>query len=141
MVQAWKLALRDKYYASANEKILTIPIDDHNMFTLWTQFGYAVFACRPCNNAAVWSGFSGSTLIPNDASIPLPTPNSNLSEPVMEQTREPKRDKEQRECNAKINKNVIEATTITYNNNDFVPDPGSSIELYFTLPTSSKSDI
>ena len=41
-----------QYSASGDEKKFTIPIDDPNMFTLWTQFGHDVFTCRPCDNAA-----------------------------------------------------------------------------------------
>ena len=48
-----------QYSTSGNEKKLTIPIDDHNIFTLWTQFRYDAFTCRPCKNAAVWNGFFG----------------------------------------------------------------------------------
>ena len=83
-----------QYSASGDENKLTIPIDNRNMFTLWTQFVYDAFTCRPCGNATVWNGFLGSTLIPNDASLHLSTPNSNPREPVMEQTRDPERDKE-----------------------------------------------
>ena len=85
--------------------------------------------------------FSGSTLIPNDAYLPSSTPNSNMREPVMEKTWDPKRDEEQRERNAKIDQNLSEATTITFKNNDFSPEPAYPIEPYFTLTPSSKLDI
>ena len=116
-----------QYSASGNEKKLTITIYDCNMFTLWTQFGYDSFTCRPCDNAAVWNGFSGSNLIPDDYSLPSLIPNLNPRDPVMEQTRGPKIDKEQRERNAEINKNLSEPTTITFNDDDFAPEPASPI--------------
>ena len=59
-----------QYPASGDKQKLTILVDDRNMFTLCTQLGYDAFTCRPCNNAAVRNGFSGSTLIPDDASLP-----------------------------------------------------------------------
>ena len=59
----------------------------------------------------------------------------------MEETREPERDKEQREHNAKINKNLSDPKTISFNGNDFATEPTSPIESDFTLPPSSKSDI
>ena len=85
-----------QYYASGDKKKLTIPIDNCNMFTLWMQFGYDAFTCIPCNNSAVWNGFLGSTLIPDDAFLPSSAPNWNPRESVMGQTRDPKQDKEQR---------------------------------------------
>ena len=88
---------------------------------------------------AVWNGFSGSILIPDDASLPSLTPDSNPRDPVVEQTGYSERDEEQRERNAKINENLREPTTITFNNNDFAPEPGSPIESDFTLPPSSES--
>ena len=41
-----------QYSASGKEKKLTIPVDDRNMFTLWTQFVYHDFTCRPCDICA-----------------------------------------------------------------------------------------
>ena len=103
------------------------------MFTLWTQFGYDAFTCRQYDDTAVWNGFSGSTLIPDDAPLPSSTPNSN--------PREPERDKEQRERNATINDNPREPTTISFNDNFFASEPASPIESDFTLPPSSKRAI
>ena len=130
-----------QYSGSGKEKKLTILIDDRNMFTLWMQFGYDAFTCRPCNNAAVWNDISGSTLIPDDASLPSSTPKSNPREPVMEQTRGTERDEEQRERNAKIYQNLSEVTTINFNDNAFAPEPASPIESDFTLLPSSETDI
>ena len=65
----WRYVLQ--YSASGDKKELNIPKGNSNMFTLWTQFGYDAFNCRPCNNAAVWNDFLGSTLILDDASLPL----------------------------------------------------------------------
>ena len=45
------------------------------------------------------------------------------------------------ERNDKINQNLSEARTITFNDNYFAPEPVSPIESDFTLPHSSKSDI
>ena len=59
----------------------------------------------------------------------------------MEQTRDPERDKEQTERNAKINKNLSEPTTINFNDNDFAPEPASPIESGFSLLSSSERDI
>ena len=59
----------------------------------------------------------------------------------MEQTTEPERDEEQRECNDKINKNLSEPTTITFDNNDFAPEPASPIKQYFSFLPSIESDI
>ena len=59
-----------QYSASGDKNKLTIPIDNCNMFTLWTQFGYDAFTCRQYDNTAAWNGFSGSTLIPDDAPLP-----------------------------------------------------------------------
>ena len=89
-----------QYSASGDKKKLTIPIDNSNMFTIWTQFGYDAFTCRQHDNTAVWNGFSGSTLIPYDASLPSSTHNSNL--------RKPERDEEQRKRNATIDDNKRE---------------------------------
>ena len=59
-----------QYSASGDKNKLTIPVDNRNMFTLWTQFGYDAFTCRQYDYTAVWNGFSGSTLIPDDAPLP-----------------------------------------------------------------------
>ena len=59
----------------------------------------------------------------------------------MEQIREPERDEEQRERNAKSNQNLSEPTTNNFNNDDFASEPASLIESYFTLTTSSESYI
>ena len=64
-----------------------------------------------------------------------------MREPVIEQTRDTERNKEQRECNAEINENLREPITITLDNDDFAPDPTSPIESDFTLLPSSKRDI
>ena len=64
----WRYVLQ--YSASGDKKKLAIPIDNWNMFTLWTQFGYDAFTCRQYDNTDVWNGFSGSTLIPDDAPLP-----------------------------------------------------------------------
>ena len=46
-----------QYSAGGDEKKLTIPIDNINIFTLWTQFSYDAFTCITCDNTAVWNGF------------------------------------------------------------------------------------
>ena len=98
----WRYVLQ--YSASGDKNKLTIPIDNRNMFTLWTQFGYYAFTCRQYNDTAMWNGFSGSNLIMDDTPLPSSTPNSNPREPEIYE--------EQRERNATIDDNLRDPTTI-----------------------------
>ena len=103
-----------KYAVNDKNKMLTITVDHRKKITLWMQFGFDAFTCKPCGVPSIWNGFSTSEFIPEDDFLP----DKNSRETSLQKTRELKTDKVQREHTI-VDENLREPKAIPFSDDDF----------------------
>ena len=123
-------------YAVNDKKMLKISVDNQKMFTLWAQFGFDAFTCKPCGVLSIWNGFPSSNLIPEDDSLP----DNNSREISYQKTREPEIDKVQTEHTI-VDENPREPEDIPLSVDDFTSDTLTPIASDFTLPPETGINI
>jgi hypothetical protein len=101
-------------HPTPHTKVMTVPADRRNLFTMWTNPGYQSFFSQASHLNPEYAAFAGTThIIPNDDS---PT----TSPPVPPISTEP----------------LSTSHTIPFNQTDFDPIPTTVVELDFSLPTA-----
>jgi hypothetical protein len=99
-------------------KIMTVPVDRRNLFTMWTNPGYHSFFAQASHFNPEYSAFAGTThIIPADESAPVDE-SVPTTTPVAPITSEPT------------------THTIPFQPADFEPIPSIAVELDFDLPAA-----
>jgi hypothetical protein len=92
-------------------KIMTVPVDRRNLFTMWTNPGYQTFFAQASQFNPEYAAFAGTThIIPNDESITTSTTLPIITDPQST------------------------THTIPFQQTDFEPIPSTAVELDFDLP-------
>ena len=61
-----------------------IPLDERNMFTMHTKFGYNYFMCKACEYDPTWKTFPGTVyIISDDDDVTAPLTTDEISEPSL----------------------------------------------------------